>query len=101
MTLGWSAVFQIMTLLAGSGVLGVVIKGLFDRRKVHVDTDSIQVNTALAQMSQAAKDVTDMKEEMRKVRATMRAHELWDRQVIRELDRLGVPIEPPPELFWV
>lgn len=101
MSMDWSTVFQILTLIGGSGVLSVAIKGLFDRRKVHVDTDSVQVNTALAQMSQASKDVSEMKEEVRKFRATIRAHELWDRQVIREMERLGVSVEPPPELFWI
>jgi len=101
MMLDWSTVFQILTILFGSGVAGVVVKGLFDRRKIHVDTDSVQVNMALAQMTAAASDVTAMKDELRKVRATIRAHEIWDRQVIRELERRDIHVEAPPELFWV
>lgn len=101
MTFDWSLVFQLLVLLGGSSVLGVLVKGLLDRRKLHVDTDSVQVNIALAQMTQATRDVGDMKEEIRKVRATIRAHEIWDRQVIRELERANITIEAPPELFWL
>lgn len=101
MTVTWSLVFQFLVAVMGTSAMGVAIKAFADRRKVHVDTDSVQVNIALAQMTQAAKDMADMKEEMRKVRATVRAHEIWDRQVIRELERRNIAVEPPPELFWV
>lgn len=97
----WSVAFQVLVLIGGSSVVGILVKGLMDRRRIHVDTDSVQVNLALAQMTQAAKDVSEMKGELRKVRAALRAHEAWDRTVIRELERVNVSVEPPPELFWV
>lgn len=101
MMFDWSVVLQILVLLGGSSVLGIVVKAIADRRKIHVDTDSVQVNIALAQMNQATKDVTEMKAEIRKVRATIRAHEIWDRSVIRELERNNITVEAPPELFWL
>jgi hypothetical protein len=96
----WSVAFQVLVLIGGSSVVGILVKGFMDRRKIHVDTDSVQVNIALAQMTQATKDVTEMRDELRKMRTALRAHEVWDRSVIRELERAGIPVGPAPELFW-
>ena len=99
--MNWDTIFQIVVVVASSSALGIAIKAFADRPKMKVDSNAVQIDTAIKQANAASQDVDEMKEEIRKFRNALRNHELWDRRVQRQLEQAGIEIEPPPELFWL
>lgn len=99
--MNWELIFQIVVLISSSSALGIGVKSWTERKKIHVDTDSVAVTTALATVTSTAKEVDDLKEDIRRFRNAMHAHEMWDRKVMRELAKHDIQVEEPPELFWI
>lgn len=105
--MNWDSLFQVFVLLGSGGVLSIAARAVFDRKKIRVDSVAVlsdtamrQAESALKQASEARAEVDDLREDMNRLRQSIYVHGAWDMRAMRELERLGVPVDPPPEI-WV
>jgi hypothetical protein len=90
----------------GGPVVGLVVGGLFGRRKTKADSHSIVVTdattfgTLMLQRAERAELRLDALEERENRRDELaRAHLRWDWRQIRALGAHGIDVEDPPPLF--
>jgi len=102
-----------LTWIGAGGGAGAVGKGIFDMlrarsdvRKTNADAAQVIVNTAATSNAEYAKDLFEVKAELRKVEQTQRrqekllsAHHRWDEEVVDQLRALGREIADPPPLY--
>lgn len=105
--MGWDTVFQVLIIVSGSGWLGVAIKAFLDRRKTQIDGGATLSNAALAQVTAAGereakneRRLSEMEEDVLRLRIALRSHDRWDRMVVKRLQEHDIEVEPPPEI-WV
>ncbi|WP_198163270.1 hypothetical protein [Rhodococcus sp. WMMA185] len=77
------------------------MKALVTRKRTRIDGVAVLSETAIRQVEQVYKRVDELEQDVISVRKSQRAHEIWDRGVLSELERQGIEVEPPPELFWI
>lgn len=99
--------FQIVVLLGSGGVLSVVARAFVDRRKIRVDGVAILSDTALKQaesaMKQAEKaqlELDELRADIAKLRQSIYRHGAWDMSVMKALEKAGIAMEMPPEI-WI
>lgn len=90
----------VATLGSSTGALGLMLKAFLDRGKIKVDVAAGLSENAIAQVASMRIDLDAAQEDIKKFRAALRQHEIWDRQVIKKLDQAGIEVDQPPEL-WV
>lgn len=90
----------------GGPVIGLVVGGLFARRKTKADAHSVVVTDATtfgnmmlvrAERAEARIDALEERENRRDQLA--RDHLRWDWRMIRRLADQGIEVEDPPSLF--
>lgn len=88
------------------GVMGVIVGGLFGRRKTKIDSHSVVITDATkfgtmmlerAERAEARIDALEDRENRRD--ALARQHLRWDWRQVRRLADQGVEVEDPPPLF--
>lgn len=96
----------VTVLNVGGPVAGLVVGGLFGRRKTKADSHSVVVTDATtfgtmmlqrAEKAEARIDALEDRENRRDELA--RQHLRWDWQQVRSLFDLGITVEEPPPLF--
>jgi hypothetical protein len=96
----------------GTGVVGVVLTGLFGRKKTGADTAAVllqagagQVISQAAQLERQALQLTRQDEQIQELQRSMdlmikrgREHTNWDYQVMDQLRAANITVPPPPLL---
>lgn len=102
-----------LTWLGSGGGAIAVAKGVYDGirarsdvRKTDAEAAQVIVNTAATSNAEYAADLSEVKTEVRELRAAQRQHETllrthhrWDEQVVDQLRALGRDIGDPPPLY--
>lgn len=97
----WASVLNI-----GGPIAGLLVGGLFGRRKTKADAHSIVVTDAttfgnmMLQRAERAEARIDALEDRENRRDNLaRQHLRWDWRRVRDLADLGISVEDPPPLF--
>lgn len=105
--MNWDNLFQIIVLLGSGGVLSILARAIVDRKKIRVDGVAVLSDTALKQAEVAIKqaeraqsEVEELREDMARLRQSLYAHGSWDLQAMRQLERAGIVMDPPPDI-WI
>lgn len=103
-----SGLVQVLVAIAASGVLGAVINGLVNRRKLGADATKIITDAAASVTDTMQKRLASLesKEDERDAeevawRFTLAIHAAWDRKAI-DIIRTAIPsadIDDPPPLY--
>lgn len=109
---GWGVVIAVLGIVVGSGALGIWIKGMFDRKSVGANAQSV-LNAAAVQMLaplqgelarvttklEAAENLLDMLQRReREWLQQISDHTAWDYTMISDLRQLGGNPPPVPTL---
>lgn len=94
-----STIFEFAMLLSGSSVLTAVAESFLHRRKVKIDATSVLSDVSIKQVNAMQKDLASAKDQMRQFQEALYRHQRWDQKVILELNKLGVDMGEPPELW--
>ena len=97
----WGTAFNV-----GGPIVGLIVGGLFTRRKTKADSHSIVVtdattfgNMMLARAERAEARIDALEEKELKRDELARQHLKWDWRLIRQLADQGIEIPDPPPLF--
>ncbi|WP_072690979.1 hypothetical protein [Rhodococcus marinonascens] len=99
--MNWEVLLSAVLLLATGSVGSVAVKALVTRKRVRIDGVAVLSDAAIRQVKLVNKRVDELEQDVICVRKSQREHEVWDRGVLTELERQGIEMEPPPELFWI
>ena len=80
-------------------MVSLAFKSFINRDKNKMTGTEQLSETALEQLAAMRKEVNEYRAEVNAFRKALRAHEVWDRKVVRTLASLGVEIEAPPDLW--
>ena len=87
-------------------VAGLVIGGMFGRKKTKADAHSIVVTDAMAfgakmseKLDNALRRIDDLENRENRRDELARQHLRWDWRQVRQLADLGIEVEDPPALF--
>jgi hypothetical protein len=81
------------------GILSLVVKSFLNRDRRRMSGTEQLSDTALEQLAAMRKEVNEYRAEVNAFRRALRAHEVWDRKVIRTLAAQGIEVEPAPDLW--
>ncbi|MEV0947925.1 hypothetical protein [Rhodococcus sp. NPDC049939] len=99
--MNWEVILSAVLLMATGSVGSVAVKALVTRKRMRIDGVAVLSDTAFRQVERVRKRVDELEQDVISVRKSQRAHEVWDRGVLAELERRGIEMEAPPELFWI
>ncbi len=99
-------IVQIATAVGATGVVGAAFTALLSRRKTRAEVDAAKADAAQV-ISQAAASlvgplearVQSMSMQLAETEKLLRAHAVWDREVMGALNALGTEVRQPPPLW--
>jgi hypothetical protein len=95
-----SPLFVALMVFAGSGTVAAAISAWAQRKNVDASEAKVKADAAKVISDTATARMLENQQEMSNIKAMLRMHREWDRQVVKRYREHGLEIDDPPELWF-